>query len=164
MRILRILMVFIFSSTSVFSQPIKKGTEILRLNNIDSQCNTFTETSIGMFIGTRNAENKPTNYFYNHGKLQLIKSLDSYVIFTYSPKINSLIIGQFSNKFADVMCHELYSYNIDTKKITILANYGTNGFKGIYKVTLKNDTLTCIVNVKRKNFVGSDLKPQLIIL
>lgn len=160
-----ILMVFISFSMTVFGQSVyEQGNGILTQNNIHSQCRTYTQTPDGIYIGTRSSANKPVNYLYKDGNLTLVKSLESYTIFAFSPTTGNLVIGAYSKKFTDVSCYELSTYYLPTKSIKKLVNYSTGGYSGIYNVSLNGDTLTCIVNVKRTGEVGSDLIAQYTLL
>lgn len=165
MRFLAILIGFISFSATVFGQSVyEQGNSILTQNNIHSQCRTYTLTPDGIYIGTRSLTNKPVNYLYKDGNLNHVKSLDSYTIFAYSETTSNLVIGAYSKKFTDVSCYEISTYTSATRSIKKLINYGTGGYSGIYNVSLKGDTLTCIVNVKRTGEVGSDLIAQYTLL
>jgi hypothetical protein len=170
MRILAILSVFISSLTPLFAQDndLDRGNAILKQNNVNTKCRVFFDTPDGIYIGTRTAANYKLIYRYKNDSLSLVKSLDSYVIFGYSESTNSLVVGTKpkDSPFTDVTSTQIFKYNLDSHKLIKLADYGINGYSGIYKVNLNGDTLICKVNSKRtgKNEVGSDLIPQTIIL
>jgi len=163
MKFLVILSVFISSTITVFGQV--DGNEILNQNNIYYQSRSIVYTPDGIYIGIRVDEKLTKVYLYKDNILSEVSSLKNFVIFTYSPSKNLLIVGTkpANSKIIDVSCTQIYSYN-SSKILTKLADYGKNGYSGIYKVSLKDDTLTCIVNTKRIGEVGSDLLPRYTIL
>jgi hypothetical protein len=163
MKFLAILAVFISTSVTVFGQI--DGNEILFQNNIHYKSQSVVTTPDGIYIGVRVNEKKTLVYLYKEHSLVEVKSLKNFVIFAYSPSKNLLIVGikPTNSKISDVTCTQIYSYD-STKTLIKLADYGRDGYSGIYNVSLKDNTLTCIVNTKRKNTVGSDLLPRTTIL
>ena len=163
MKFLAILAVFISSTVAVFGQT--DGNEILSQNNIHYQARSIVSTPEGIYIGVRVDEKTTKVYLYKDQTLVQVKSLNNFVVFSYSTTKNLLIVGTkpANSRVTDVSCTQIYSYD-STKVLTKLADYGRDGYSGIYNVSLKDDTLTCIVNTKRVGSVGSDLLPRHTIL
>lgn len=163
MKFLAILAIFISSTMTIFAQI--NGNEILSQNNILYQCRSVISTPNGIYIGVRVNEKKTLVYLYKDNTLTEIESLTNFVVFAYSTSKNLLIVGTkpLNSKIYDVSCTQLYSYD-STKTLTKLADYGKDGYTGIYKVSLNDNIVTCIVNTKRIGMVGSDLLPKQTIL
>ena len=163
MRFLVILGIFISSTVAVFAQI--DGNKILSENNIHYQSRSVVTTPNGIYIGVRVNEKTSKVYLYKENSLSEVKALKNFIVFTYSTSKDLLIVGTkpANSKVSDVSCTQIYSYN-STKILTKLADYGKDGYSGIYNVSLNKDTVTCIVNKKRVGEVGSDLLPRLTIL
>lgn len=164
MRFLVILGIFISSPMSVFGQI--DGNRILLQNNIYYQSRSVVSTLNGVYIGVQIDQKTTKTYFYKNHTLSEVSALKNFVVFTYSPSKNILVVGTkpTNSRVNDVSCTQIYTYNISSKILTKLADYGKDRYTGIYNVLLKNDTLTCIVNTKRIGEVGSDLLPKHTIL
>lgn len=163
MKFLVIFGVFISSTMAVFGQI--DGNKILSENNIHYQARSIVSTSDGIYIGVRVDEKSTKVYLYKDHTLSEILALKNFVVFSYYSSKNLLIVGTRprNSKVTDVSCTQIYSYD-SSKILTKLADYGKDGYSGIYNVSLKDDTLTCIVNAKRVGEVGSDLLPKYTIL
>jgi hypothetical protein len=179
MRNLGVLVVFLISTISVFAQTDgqkdtltingrrylgnAKGQEILDDRLVDGVCHGLTTTPTGMYLSVRTPNGKHVVFLYKNQGLIEVKELTNYMIWGYSSKKNALILSLSDQKSlkisgGDVSISTISSYDLTTKKFKLLADYGVNGYSGIYKVTFENDVLTCLVNVKKK--IGSDIEPQ----
>lgn len=140
----------------------EQGQEILSKFSIENQCQGYISTPGGVFLSTRSKENKQVNFFYSAESINEVESLKDYLIAGYIPSKNILIVNYADRKFSDVMSSTVSSYNLTTKQFKLLANYGINGYSGIYRTRVNGESVVCTVNKKRKNEVGSDLVEETI--
>lgn len=179
MRILPILILFLLCTAPVFAQTDtldingklylgdSEGQVILNHFSVNGVCHTLTSTPNGKYLSVRTFDNQRIVFLFVNNKLQEIKHLKNYQIWGYTSKLNSLIIGlndQRSKKISggDVSTSTISTYDINTKNIKVLVDYSINGFSGIYKVSVTDETVTCVVNVKKKN--GSDFEKLTTII
>lgn len=140
----------------------EQGQEILSKFRIQNQCQGYISTPGGVFLSTRSKENKQVNFLYTTETITEIESLRDYLISGYIPSKNILIVNYADRKFSDVMSSTVSSYNLTSKQFKLLANYGINGYSGIYRTRVNDESVVCTVNKKRKNEVGSDLVEETI--
>jgi hypothetical protein len=143
-------------------QELQKGNEILTKNNIKTVCLTYTETSSGIFIGTRNSKNVPLNYLFKDGKLNHVASLDRCTIFGSIPSKRSLIITTLNSKSSDIISDAIYTYDLSYGRINAKIHDRKQG--DVYNVAVHGDTVVCLISVKRIKQPGSDIEPKLIVL
>jgi len=158
MRNFIILGVFGLMSLTAFGQTdaeYAQANAILAKNKKQLECYTYVATSYGIYIGSRTSDNNPINFVYRDGYLIVVPELQSYVVFGYSEKLNSLFVGYHDskNKFADTMCRDFYTYDLITRKFKKQASFKSD----IYRVDFKNDTLFCGVNTKNPGGIGSTI-------
>jgi hypothetical protein len=138
------------------------GQKILKQYGIENNVISYIQTPNGDYITTITEESKTLNYFYDKKSVKEVESFKNYIIRGYISAKNVLILGDANSKFSDVYSSTVWSFNLGSKQLKLCANYGINGYTGIYGIRINGNSITCTVNKKRKNEVGSDLVEETI--
>jgi hypothetical protein len=161
MKNLAILGVFILMSVQSMAQTGRlsadriAGNKILQENGLaNRQCMTLSKTPQGLLISSRTEDNVPINYLYTpNNPLVHVESLDGYIVFMYSPVKGDLLMAKYQYGHTDSMCHEVYTYNMTTKKFVKQCDFGW--IYGVPKFSVTYDSILVNVMVKNSDGIGS---------